>query len=855
MTALSELLPAGGAGKVMDFVASGTLPNGQAVVLKSNGQVEAVGETAVAASSGTPTVFGGNYVSYINAAKLSNTKVIVCYMDASNSQYGTACVLSISGSTITAGSPVVFHANATAHISVTALSETKAIVVYHQANNNGYGTTGVLSISGSTITAGSAVVFESANSLYTSVTMLTSTTAIVVYTDTGNSYRGTACLLTVSGSTVTAGTPMVFRSSNSQWITVATLSDTKVIVMFRLGNGYVTSCVLTISGSSISAGAVVSFNSSVSEYISVAVLNPEKVIVAYMDDGNSKKGKAAVLNISGSTVSSGSVWDIFTFNNADTRWISIAKITNTQAIVSYMDNGNSAIGTSRVLNISGYTISGETASVFNSSGTKYNSIVDLENSKSILVYRNDTGNGLGKSIVLQTATDITNLTSTNFVGITAEAITSGATGVVVPQGGVAASVANTPLLQVYGSEVVFNTSNVGWPTMDFDPNTAGKFVAVYSDPTNSNYGTAIVGIVSGNSITYGSKFVFEAAAANDICISFDPNTAGKFVIAYQDAGSASNGTAIVGTVSGTSLSFGTKAVFNSGDSSNIGLDCDPNTANKYVISYRNSANNNEGIALVGTVSGTSISFGSKVTFTSGITGKTSPAFDPNTSGKFVQIWINYSVSNYAEACVGTVSGTSISFGSTVSFDTGGMNWNKIAADPNTANKYVIAYTDQGNSSYGTAIVGTVSGTSISFGTSVVYNSGTTSYNSIGFDPNNSGKCVIAYQDTPNSSSGTAVMGTVSGTSISFGSEVVFNGNSSYFTTVFDPNTAGKYVISYRDSNGPGAAIVGNLSTALTIGSNYYVQADGTVSTVSTSPAVNIGKALNATTLKLKGLSV
>ena len=458
----------------------------------------------------------------------------------------------------------------------------------------------------------------------------------------------------------------------------------------------------------------------------------------------------------------------------------------------------------------------------------------------------------GRSVLGQIAASVTNLTSTNFVGITAEAITSGATGVVVPQGGVAASVANTPLLQVYGSEVVFNTSNVAWPTMDFDPNTAGKFVAVYSDNGNSNYGTAIVGIVSGNSITYGSKFVFETAAANDICISFDPNTANKFVIAYQDAGSSSNGTAIVGTVSGTSVSFGTKAVFNSGDSSNIGLDCDPNTANKYVISYRNSANNNEGIALVGTVSGTSISFGSKVTFNSGITGKTSPAFDPNTSGKFVQIWINYSVSNYAEACVGTVSGTSISFGSTVTFDTGGMNWNKIAPDPNTAGKYVIAYTDQGNSSYGTAIVGTVSGTSISFGTSVVYNSGTTSYNSIGFDPNNSGKCVIAYMDTPNSSSGTAVMGTVSGTSISFGSEVVFNGNSSYFTTVFDPNTSGKYVISYRDSNGPGAAIVGNLSSALTIGSNYYVQADGSVSTVSTSPAVNIGKAISATSLILKG---
>ena len=35
MSNLSELLPAGGAGKNVSFVASGTLPNGQAVVLLS----------------------------------------------------------------------------------------------------------------------------------------------------------------------------------------------------------------------------------------------------------------------------------------------------------------------------------------------------------------------------------------------------------------------------------------------------------------------------------------------------------------------------------------------------------------------------------------------------------------------------------------------------------------------------------------------------------------------------------------------------------------------------------------------------------------------------------------------------
>ena len=42
-------------------------------------------------------------------------------------------------------------------------------------------------------------------------------------------------------------------------------------------------------------------------------------------------------------------------------------------------------------------------------------------------------------------------------------------------------------------------------------------------------------------------------------------------------------------------------------------------------------------------------------------------------------------------------------------------------------KVVIAYRDQGNSGYGTVIVGTVSGTSINFGSAVVFESANTSW--------------------------------------------------------------------------------------------------------------------------------
>ena len=71
--------------------------------------------------------------------------------------------------------------------------------------------------------------------------------------------------------------------------------------------------------------------------------------------------------------------------------------------------------------------------------------------------------------------------------------------------------------------------------------------------------------------------------------------------------------------------------------------------------------------------------------------------------------------------------------------------------------------DEGDSEKGKAVVGTVSGTSISFGSPVTYESGgAASYNHVAYD-SNAQKLLIIYSDFANSSKGTAIVGTVSGT--------------------------------------------------------------------------------------------
>ena len=350
------------------------------------------------------------------------------------------------------------------------------------------------------------------------------------------------------------------------------------------------------------------------------------------------------------------------------------------------------------------------------------------------------------------------------------------------------------------SPVVFNSYTASRISSIYDSSNQ-KVVIAYRDG-NDGYGMAIVGTISGTSITFGSSTTFESASTDDISATFD-STNNKVVIAYSDGGNSNYGTAIVGTVSGTSISFGSPAVFESDTINGTGATYD-STNQKVVIAYTDSGTTS-GTAVVGTVSGTSISFGTPAVFESGNMYDISPAFD-STNGKVVIAYRNNSNSSYGTAVVGTVSGTSISFGSPVVFESAGTVNISAIYDPNNQ-KVVIAYYDNGNSYYGTVIVGTVSGTSISFGTAVVYNSAYSSWNSTVYDSANQ-KVVISYGES-STTSGSVIVGTVSGTSISFGSPTVFvSNNIDYISSVYD-STNDKVVIAYMDygNSSRGTAVV------------------------------------------------
>jgi hypothetical protein len=363
----------------------------------------------------------------------------------------------------------------------------------------------------------------------------------------------------------------------------------------------------------------------------------------------------------------------------------------------------------------------------------------------------------------------------------------------------------------------------------------------YVNVGDSSKAYAAVGTVSGTSISFGTPVEWETGAARYTATTFDSNS-NKVVVACKDTGNSGYGTARVGTVSGTSISFGTAVVFESSDTQFIGSTFD-STNNKVVIVYADYTNNTRPTAIVGTVSGTDISFGTKVQIASenqtnslqrgvafdSTNGKVLVTYAPNgDTGSNVQF----------KSAVGTVSGTSISFGDQVTIDsdgisgssTGGQNSVVFDAD---AGKMIVAYPDTGNSNKLTIVDGIISGTTVTYGAVAVHdNNGTGSITASAIDPS-SGAVLTALRSGADSDKGKGIVNKIS------------------FTNLALNNFIGISDAAYSDGNTATIQIAGAVDDAqssLTIGENYFVTTGGTIATTG---SVFAGKAISATELAVK----
>ena len=337
-----------------------------------------------------------------------------------------------------------------------------------------------------------------------------------------------------------------------------------------------------------------------------------------------------------------------------------------------------------------------------------------------------------------------------------------------------------------GSNTAFNRSGDSYFVSSAYDSANNKIVVVEGEANSE----AFVGTVSGSSITFGAGATVDSSQTEVFNVVFDTSN-NKIVVAYRDGGDGDKVKARVGTVSGTSISFGS-IVEIGGNGSDGNMTFDSN-ANKVLITY---AYGSSAYAVVGTVSGTSISFGSIATSVSAQAATIGQAFDSNAN-KHLIAYGEGNALNFGSK-VATISGTSVSFGSAVSIgQLPQNNVGKAVFDPDN-NKVVVFYADRANSGYGSARVGTISGTSISYGTAVVFASSTPQYIGASYDTANN-KIVMAYQI--GGGVNRVQTATVSGTSITFADDAIAITSTTiaYFDNglTYDPDQ-GKTVIAYQD---------------------------------------------------------
>ena len=866
----SQLTNLPASGGTLEATASGTLEDGSKVIVNTDGTVSVITQTpsqveSTGAGFGSVETFSstaiGNGQDTAAVYDPTNNKVIVAFTHNSGGWKGRAVVGTVNSSnnTISFGSPSTFESGGTARYPS---------AVYDSANNK----------------------------------------VVIAYVDDANSMRGTAVVGTVSGNSISFGTPAAWTSNITyQLQAVYDSTNEKVVIAFRDGGAsdFGKAVVGTVSGTSISFGSLITFESAAIYYPSITFdSSNNKVVVAYHDNENSNTLTAVVGTVSGTSISFGSPVAIASTTNYNRTSITFDS-TNNKVVIAYRDDSNSMRGTAVVGTVSGNSISFGTPVVFESARiydceATFDSILN----KVVIAFTNNsqhgqvtTGTISGTSISFDTAV-IFHAAQTNFLGIAFDS-NSGKSIVTYKNGNGDGgdSVVYTPTgisVPSMGSPTVFE-SDTSYDASAIYDSSNNKVIIAYNDYNNSQNGTAIVGTVSGTSISFGSPTVFNSnGTTQQISATFDPNS-NKVVIAYLDRGNptyGTAGTAIVGTVSGTSISFGSPALFNTANSGAISTVYD-STNQKVVVAYCDYGDNSYGKAKVGTVSGTSISFGSETTFNPGSTNQyTSSTFD-SSNGKVVIAYKDNGNGAYGTAIVGTVSGTSISFGSESVFNSGNTG-TVVAEYDSTNNKVVIAFQDIPNSDRGRAIVGTVSGTSISFGSPVTFTPTYTNSFSVTFDSTNN-NVVITYRDGGWSYYGRAIVGTVSGTSISFGSPFVFeSANTNRISSTFDSSN-GKLVVAYTDNGNSyyGTAVVftpitmttiytttlteenfigisdgayndgqtatiqvtGSVDDAqsgLTAGQAYYVQGDGTLSETADSPSVFAGTAVSASKIIVKG---
>jgi len=533
-----------------------------------------VSGTAVTLGTENPTVRSNS--SGIQAVALTESTVATCFTGAGSTV--RAQILSVDAGLVTGGPEESFSGYG--DLGLTALDSSHIVICYRPDGDD-------LAAVGATV-AGTGVTFGSSRDIagpprepyFGNVRMATAPLSGGRFAAAfGLSYGefGSQAGLVKSGHVRVGeadfagdevlshfGAEAEYLAAQADYNAVAILGGATVVVAYQNATGPAEARVGTLAGSEVTGfGAAASPSGATAEQVSVAVLDETHFVLCYSDDDDGNRGKAAVGEVAGSTITFGSVRE---FHPDIVDATACAALDSATVLVAWRASPTG--GKAKVGVVTGTSISFGAEAEFDSTAITEVKAAAAGPSQALLCYKNASG-GLAQ-VATVVGMDITFgaaapfLAGGNATYISCRMVGSLSFAVSYSEGGLAGAVR---IGTVAGTDITFGSAATFAATVSHTsvaPLSPTTLAVCYADGGDSGHGTARLGFISGDAVEFAPGEMEFLSAGAATYVDAVPVDSTRFAVAYTDGADSSHGTMRVGALGreahATAVS-GTKVVF------------------------------------------------------------------------------------------------------------------------------------------------------------------------------------------------------------------------------------------------------------------------------------------------------
>ena len=458
------------AGNPIDLVADGDIGAGKGVIIKSNGKAERVHKTFTnRTGSDGPDSWGGastvqgNSVKYIQSAYDKAANVYIAHYESETNppkMIVRAGQVYLAGGYVSYGTALEYEtASGGTGVGICSLGEgtKKFLVTYNIGNNFKARVIEVSGTNSNVCTAGSEVEFDNGGGTINPQALAfdpDTGRAVCVYrvaNDGTNGHRGYACVFSVSGTTVSAGTPVIIENSYNNNIHTCCYDEHTnrlVIGYINMTNnqGYIRLATVSSSSNTLTIhGVSSSFEAEVENGLVLTSNNKGQVAVGYnKQTGGYNNGRVAAtlftIDASNNTVSFGSYGLFSNDSVGQSRSLSITyQPSGDTFVMTWGDNDTNDRLTANLRGYSGTTWSSTTSTqtrLDNNNSALYTSVLAIDNNEASCIVAYALGTTQGQTRTFRTASGVDNFSGdkVNFLGFADAAISDGNTGTIIISG-------------------------------------------------------------------------------------------------------------------------------------------------------------------------------------------------------------------------------------------------------------------------------------------------------------------------------------------------------------------------------------------------------------------------------------